>query len=92
MMENRLLRMTMRKKHILQHKKTHLKKETYTDRLKTIGKKVGFATIFTNTTRKGALPKKASIHTVKKTAIKMALKRSTNNRQYIQTLRVLYSL
>ena len=58
MMENRLLRMTMRKKHILQHKKTHLKKETYTDRLKTIGKKVGFATIFMDITRRGPYLKK----------------------------------
>ena len=35
---------------------------------------VGFAAIFTNITRRGALPKEASVHTTEMTAIKIALK------------------
>ena len=39
-----------------------------------MGKKVGFAALFTDITRSRALSVKASIHTDKRTAIKRALK------------------
>ena len=35
----------------------------YMDRSKSKGKKVGYAAVFTDTTRRGALPEEASIHT-----------------------------
>ena len=38
------------------------------------GKKVGFAAVFTDITRRGALPEKVSIHTAEITAIEVALK------------------
>ena len=44
-------------------------KKVYTDK-----KNVGFAAVFTNITRRGALPEEAFIHTTKMTAIKIALK------------------
>ena len=69
----------MRKKqHFLQHKERHKNtKETYTDGLNSIGKKVDFAAEITIITRRRALSEKASIHTAKMTAIKITLKRST---------------
>ena len=39
-----------------------------------MGEKVGFAAVFTDITRRGALPENASIHTPKMNAIKVALK------------------
>ena len=36
-------------------------------------KKVGFAAVFTDITKRGTLPKKTSIHTAKMTAKKIAL-------------------
>ena len=42
-----------RKQHFLQHKEKHKSnKEAFTDRSKSIGRKVGFAAVFTNTTRR----------------------------------------
>ena len=56
-----------RKQHFLQHKSN---KEAFTDGSKSIGRKVGFAAVFTDTTRRGALPGEASIHTAEMTAMK----------------------
>ena len=54
-----------RKQYFLQHKENHSnKKEAYTDGSKSTGRKVGFAAVFTDITRRGALPEEASIHTV----------------------------
>ena len=45
-----------RKQHFLQHKEKHKSnKEAFTDGSKSIGRKVGFAAVFTDTTRRGAL-------------------------------------
>ena len=44
-------------------------KEAWTDGSKSIGKKVGFAVLFTDITRRGS-----SIYTAEMTAIKMVLK------------------
>ena len=64
-----------RKQHFLQHKEKHKSnKEAFTDGSKSIGRKVGFAAVFTDTTRRGALPEEASIHTAEMTAIKIAMK------------------
>ena len=38
-------------------------KEAYMDRSKSTGRKVGFAAVFSDITKRGALTKKASIHT-----------------------------
>ena len=47
-----------------QHKGGHSSsKEAYTDRLKSTGRKVCFAAVFTDITRRGSLPEEASIHT-----------------------------
>ena len=60
-----------RKQHFLQHKKKHSStKEAYTDGSKSTGKKVGYAAIFTDTTRRGALLEEASIYTAEITAMK----------------------
>ena len=40
-----------------------------------MGRKVGFTAVFTDITRRWALPEKSSIHTAKLTAIKVALKK-----------------
>ena len=49
--------MTARKQHFLQHKGNHSNnKEAYTDGSKSTGKKVGFAAVFKDITRRGALP------------------------------------
>ena len=44
------------------------------DGSKSIGRKVGLAAVFMDTTRRGALPEEASIHTAEMTAIKIAMK------------------
>ena len=77
MIENPLPIMTMRKKqHFLQHKERHKNtKETYTDGLKSIEKKIVFAAVFTDITRSEALLEEAFIHTAKMTAIKMDLQK-----------------
>ena len=67
--------MTMKKKHFLQDKEKHWNnKETYTNGSKSIGKKVDFVAVCTDTTRREALPEEVSIHTAKMTVIKFALK------------------
>ena len=59
MMDNHLPIMT-RKKNFLHHKVKHKNIiEAYTDRSKTIRKKVAFATIFIDITRSESLPKEA---------------------------------
>ena len=59
----------MRKKqHFLQHKEKNTK-ETYTDGSKSTTRKVCFAMVFTNITRRGAFPKDATIHTAEMTVI-----------------------
>ena len=64
-----------KKHHFLQHtEKPKNTKEAYTDESKSIGRKVGFAAVFTDITTRGVLPKEASIHPGKITAIKVALK------------------
>ena len=64
-----------RKQHFFQHKEKHkINKEAFTDGSKSTGRKVGFAAVFTDTTRRGALPEEASIHTAEMTAIKIAMK------------------
>ena len=61
-----------RKKHFLQHKGNHGNfEEVCTDRRR---RKGGFAAVFTDTTRRGALPQEASIHTADMTAIKIVMK------------------
>ena len=45
-------------------------KEAYTDGSKRIGRKVNFATVFTDITRKRALSEEAYIHTDEMTAMK----------------------
>ena len=48
-----------KKKHFLQHKEKHKNiKEAYTDGLKSIGKMVSFAAVFTDITRRGLCLKK----------------------------------
>ena len=66
------------RKQFLQHKGKHgSSKKNYTDRLKSTGRKVSYATVFTDTTRRGALPEEAFIYTAEMTAIKAALKMFT---------------
>ena len=53
-----------RKQHFLQHKGNHSNnKEDYTDGSKSTGRKVDFAAVFTDITRREALPEEAPIHT-----------------------------
>ena len=53
-----------RKQHFLQHKEEHcISKEAYTHGSKSRGRKLGYAAVFTDTTRREALPRKDSIHT-----------------------------
>ena len=40
------------------------------DGSKSTGRKVGYVTVFTDATRRGALPEEASIHTAEMTAMK----------------------
>ena len=49
-------------------------KEAYTDGSKRTGRKVGYAAVFTDSTRIGALPEEASIHTAEMKVIKIARK------------------
>ena len=60
-----------RKQHFQQHKAKHgSSKEAYTNGSKNTGKKIGYAAVFTDTTRRGTLPGEASIHTAEMTAMK----------------------
>ena len=45
-------------------------KEAYTDGSKSRGRKVSFAAVFADITRRGALPQKVPIHTAKMTAMR----------------------
>ena len=57
---------TERKQHFLQHKENHSNnKEVYIDRSRSTGRKVGFSEVFEDITRRGTLPKDASIHSNK---------------------------
>ena len=59
------------KQHFLQYKgKYGSSKEAYTDGSKSTGRKLGYAAVFTDTTRRGALPVEASIHTAEIIAMK----------------------
>ena len=51
-----------------------MSKKVYTDKLKSIGKKVCFSAAFTDVPRRGALPEETSIHTAEMTAIKIPLR------------------
>ena len=63
-----------RKQHFLQHKGNHSNnKEAYTDGSKSTRGKKGFAAVFVEFIRRGALPKEASIHTAKMTTIEIAI-------------------
>ena len=65
-----------RKQYFLQHKEKHSNnKEAYTDGSKSTGRKVGFAVVFTDITRRGALPEETSIHTAEITAMREIQKR-----------------
>ena len=62
--------------HFLKYKHKHSSsKEAYRDRSKSTGRKVGYAPVFTGTTRRGALPEEAFIHTAEVTAMKEIKKR-----------------
>ena len=64
-----------RKQHFLKHKGKHGSiKEAYTDGSKITGRKVGFAAIFEDITRRGTLPEEASIYTAQMTSIKIAVR------------------
>ena len=64
-----------RKHYFLQHKGNHSNfKETYTNGSKSTGRKVGFAAVFADITRRGAIPEEAPIHTAEMTAIKIAVR------------------
>ena len=49
-------------------------KEPYTDGSKSIESKVGYAAVYTDTARRGALPEEVSIHTAEMTTIKTVMK------------------
>ena len=60
-----------KKQHFLQHKEKHSNsKEAYTDESKSTGKIVGYAAVFTDSTRRGAVPEGISIHTAEMTQMK----------------------
>ena len=64
-----------RKQHFLQHKEKYKSnKKAFTDGSKSVVRKVGFAAVITDTTRKWALPEEASIYTAVMTSIKIAMK------------------
>ena len=53
-----------KKQHFFQQKGNHSNnKEAYTERSKSTERKVGFASVFEDITRRGALPEDTSIHT-----------------------------
>ena len=59
------------KQNFILHKEKHKDmKEAYMDGSKSTGRKVGFAAVFTDITRRGTLPEEASIHTAEMTAMK----------------------
>ena len=67
--------MTIRKKHFLQHMEKYKNtEEAYTDGPKRIRKNIGFGAVLADITRRGVLPKEASIYIVEMTAIKKSIK------------------
>ena len=54
----------------------------YTDRSKSIGRKVDYAAVFADTTRRGVLPEEASIHTAEMTEIKEIKEREDIRAQF----------
>ena len=60
-----------KKQYFLQHKRKHKNnKEAYTDGSKSTGSKMGFAAVFADITRRGAIPDEISIHTAEMTAMR----------------------
>ena len=45
-------------------------KEVYIDESRSTGRKLDYAAVFTDTTRRGLLPEEATIHTIEMTAMK----------------------
>ena len=75
MKEKHMRNDSARKQHFQQHKRKHSNnKKAYTDGSKSSRRKVGYADVFTNVTKRGALPEEASIHTAEMIAIKVGLK------------------
>ena len=67
-----------KKQHFLQHKGNHSNnKEAYSDEWKSTEKKVGFAAVFVDITRRGALPVETSILTAEMTAMREIQKKKT---------------
>ena len=65
------LGMRTRKQHFLQHKgKSFSSKEAYMDGSKSTGRKVVYAVVYTDTTKRERHPEAASIHTAEMTAMK----------------------
>ena len=65
-----------KKQHFLQHKGKHSNaKVAYMDGSKSTGRKVGFAAVLVDITRRGALPEEAFIHTAEMTAMREIQKR-----------------
>ena len=56
-------------------RKNKITKDAYIDKLKSIEKKVGFAAVFTDFTKTGALPEEAYIHIAIKIVLKEIKKR-----------------
>ena len=68
---------TRKKQNFLQHKDKHRNnKEAYTDGLKNMRKKLGFAAVFADIIKRGALHDEAPIYTAEMTAL-----RKIHNRQ-----------
>ena len=71
-------------KNFLQHKEKHKNtNQTYTDGTKNIERKMGLAVVFTDITRRGALPEEASIHTAIKVPTKEFTEENTKDGLYI---------
>ena len=64
-----------RKQHFLQNKGKHSNnKKAYSERSKSTGRKVGFAAVFTDITKRGALPEETSIYIAEMKAIKKVMR------------------
>ena len=71
-----------RKQHFLQHNGNHSNNnEAYTDISKSTDRKVGFAAVFEDITRRKSLPENTSIHTAEMIAIKKNNERDTKKRK-----------
>ena len=79
-----------RKQHFLQHKGKHINnKEVYTDGSMSTRRKVGIAVVFADSTRRGALPEEASIHTVDSLSSMLAIE---NKRESYPILNQIYDI